>query len=189
MKILRIDDVSINTDWKKLYAMVHYAVEFFNSIWLNVSIGVQIGGRLSERPHDKTLEPLSDYTVFYNVNKIEIPTGIGKIVDTCPRNIKVTSHGLIHVDHILLHKSAQEMSIKISCSMLNTNIFVPPLNHWNFDTENICRNNGIKLIKYEDGWLHCSYNKFDRKSTGLWYTHSFNFASGGEFQKWLLNTK
>ena len=94
----------------------------------------------------------------------------------------MASHGLVHVDHRLLDKSSQEMSILISSSLVNANIFIPPFNKWNKLTEEVCIENGIELIKFEDGWLCMEYNSYD-DSHDKWYLHAREFTFDN-FKKW-----
>ena len=75
------------------------------------------------------------------------------------------------------------MSIFVSCSLSQSMIFVPPFNKWNQDTEDICKEQGITLIKFEDGWLCMEYNDFD-PNHDLWYVHSREFKLE-EFEKWI----
>ena len=77
------------------------------------------------------------------------------------------------------------MSILVSCALSKSKIFVPPFNKWDKNTESICQEHGIDLIKFEDGWLCAEYNKFD-PSHDLWYIHNRAFKPG-EFKKWLTN--
>jgi hypothetical protein len=82
----------------------------------------------------------------------------------------------VHVDHRLLHKCAQELSILVSCSLAKSSIFIPPFNKWNKDTEEVCKENHIELIKFEDGWLSMEHNEY-KEDQQLWYLHArdFNF--------------
>jgi len=91
----------------------------------------------------------------------------------------------VHVDHRLLKKEAQELSILVSCSLSKSKIFVPPFNKWNKDTDEICEEHGIELVKFEDGWLCMEYNNFD-VNHDLWYVHSREFTVES-FKKWIIN--
>jgi len=128
-----------------------------------------------ERIFPKIMNAYSDFREFYNVDKCGCP-------DIIPEVTKA-SHGLIHVDHRLLSKEAQEMSIMVSCSLSQSKVFVPPFNKWNKDTEAICAEQGIELVKFEDGWLCMEYNDFD-VDHDLWYVHSREFELE-EFKKWI----
>ena len=87
----------------------------------------------------------------------------------------MASHGLIHVDHRLMTKEAQELSILTSASLVKANVFIPPFNKWNKDTESICDEHGIELIKFEDGWLCMEYNSYD-DNHDKWYLHAREFS-------------
>ncbi len=83
----------------------------------------------------------------------------------------IASHGLIHVDHRLMGREAQELSIVASCSLVGAKIFVPPFNKWNRDTASVCDEHGIELVKFEDGWRHVRFNAFD-PSHDKYYLHT-----------------
>ena len=75
------------------------------------------------------------------------------------------------------------MSIITSCALAKSSIFVPPFNKWDKNTEEICEENKIELVKFEDGWLCCEYNKYD-SNHNLWYLHAREFTLK-DFEKWL----
>jgi hypothetical protein len=116
----------------------------------------------SQRIYPKIMNAYSDYRDFFKVDMAGTP----EIPDFAVR----ASHGLIHVDHRLLDEHAQEMSVIVSCSIAKSKIFVPPFNKWNKLTEKICFENGIELVKFEDGWKCIEYNSFDPDQK-LWYIH------------------
>lgn len=120
------------------------------------------------------LAAMSDHRVFYKVDRCMIPD--------IPDNVTKVNHGLFHIDHRLLHREAQEMSIVGAASLVKSDIFVPPFNKWNKDTEEICAEHQIRLIKFEDGWLHMLHNQFNRLHPA-YYTHSQDFTVG-LFTKW-----
>jgi len=135
-------------------------------IWA-VSPLVHKSEQSSQRIFPKILTAHSDYRRFYNVDSLGL-------VDRVPKGVKLASHGLIHVDHRLLNYNAQELSILVSCSLVGAKIFVPPFNKWNIDTEKICKDNGIELVKFEDGWLSMEHNS-NMDGHNLWYLHHWNF--------------
>jgi hypothetical protein len=63
------------------------------------------------------------------------------------------------------------MSILTGSSLSESHIFVPPFNKWNKDTEEICEENKIWLVKFEHGWRCLEYEPFDEKHE-LWYLHA-----------------
>lgn len=172
--IFRFDDVCINSDMVLLNDITSYLFDTFpNStvLWgispLVHDMSVNTSSITKQRIFPKILNAYSDYRVFYKVEKLGIPT--------IPPNVVPASHGLIHVDHRLLTKEAQEMSILISTNLSNSKIFIPPFNKWNRDTEEICKENNIELIKFEEGWLCMEYNMFNREQE-KWYLHARAFT-------------
>jgi len=169
-KIFRFDDVCINADMETVWKMTDFLFDRFETcdvIWavspLVHNMDNETNETTKQRIFPKILNAHSDYKVFYEVDKLGIPNLHPKA--------KVASHAMIHVDHRLLKKSAQEMSILVSCSLCKSKIFVPPFNKWNHHTESICNQNGIELIKFEDGWKSIEYNNYD-DSHNLWYLHA-----------------
>ena len=51
--------------------------------------------------------------------------------------------------------------------------------------EEICKENGIELIKFEDGWKCMEYNSYN-ENQNLWYLHHREF-SVDSFKNWFLN--
>jgi hypothetical protein len=82
-------------------------------------------------------------------------------------------HGIAHVDHRLLGRKSQELSILMSCSLARASVFIPPYNKYDKNTEAICTANGIELIRFEDGWLHSLYNRY-RQEQERWYCHPYD---------------
>jgi len=178
--IFRFDDVCANTDMVKLNAMAA-AVRERCSADVQYSVSVMscdmsaYTGKQAEFAFKSVWKAYSDHRRFFGVNQYGIPP----IKDS----VKVLSHGLVHIDHRQMHRDAQEMSILVSCSVLGANTFVPPFNKWNADTEAVCQEHGIKIMKFEDGWLGAEYNVFNVNHE-LWYTHSFNWTLD-KFTDWL----
>ena len=181
MKTFRFDDICINEDMEKANEMARILRNKFPNCTILFCISqlvheMNTGDSVSdERIFPKIMNAYSDFRKFYNVDKCGC-------TDIIPEVTKA-SHGLIHVDHRLLSKEAQEMSIMVSCSLSQSKVFVPPFNKWNKDTEAICEEQGIELVKFEDGWLCMEYNDFD-PSHDLWYVHSREFTLK-EFKKWI----
>lgn len=137
-------------------------------------------GLKSERIFPSIYNALSDHRTFYNVKKCGISSAIRKLIEDHGSQIELAGHGIVHVDHRLLGKEAQEMSILLSCNLIGAKTFIPPFNKWNKHTEEVCEEHGIDLIKFEDGWKHLVYEKvsndFDRY---YFHTHDFSYE---EFQ-------
>lgn len=180
-KVFRFDDICINIDMKNAITIAEYVKKHIVDVEVLFCVSPVVHNILSEdetirqRVFPKIFNAYSDFRKFYEVDKCGIP----KIPDWITR----ASHSLIHIDHRLLTKEAQEMSILVSCSLIKCSILVPPFNKWNKDTEDICKEHDIKLIKFEEGWKCCEYNEYD-DNHNLWYLHSREFTFEN-FKKWL----
>jgi hypothetical protein len=181
MKTFRIDDVSVNTDETKLTNMIEMLNGCFpHSVFL---LGIsplvcdmsEYSDKRSERIFPSIFNAYSDHRMFYKVNKCGVPPIVDKLIKSYGSKIELAGHGLIHVDHRLLVKELQELSIIVSCNLIGAKSYIPPFNKWNKHTEEICNEHGINLIKFEDGWRHIQYEKivsnFDRY---YFHTHDFN---------------
>jgi hypothetical protein len=181
MKTFRFDDININEDIQKTIRIADLIKSKIQNVRIIFCISplvhdmAQASGKDKERIFPKILNAFSDYRVFYKVNKCGIPK--------FPNWIDRAGHGLVHVDHRLLNKEAQEMSILTSCSLAGASIFVPPFNKWNKHTEIICDQFNIELVKFEDGWRCCEYNAFN-KEQDLWYLHAREFTYES-FKHWI----
>ena len=177
----RFDDICVNADMEKANSMAKILIEKFPGCEVLFCISPLVHdmsgttGVTRERIFPKIYNAYSDFRKFYNVDICEVP-------DIIPEVTKA-SHALIHVDHRLLSREAQEMSILVSCSLAKSKIFVPPFNKWNKDTEEICKEHNIELVKFEDGWLCMEYNDFN-KNNYLWYVHSREFELD-TFKEWI----
>jgi len=178
--IFRFDDVCINANMSLINEMTDFL--FCNFTNCDVIWGVSplvndmsnYTGKNKERIFPEIFNAHSDHRIFFNVDKTGIPDLHNKV--------KLAGHGLIHVDHRLLTKEQQEMSILISSSLVNSKLFIPPFNKWNKDTDNICKEHNIELIKFEDGWLSMEHNKFNFKHN-KWYLHAREFTYE-QFKQW-----
>lgn len=179
--IFRFDDICINTDMENANGIARTLLEKVNGseIMYCVSPLVHDMSRETDRETRERIFPSilnahSDHRLFYNVDKCGLPE--------IPSWVKIAAHGLVHVDHRLLHPSVQEISILVSCSLVKTNIFVPPFNKWDKETDRICKEHSIELVKFEDGWLSMEHNKYDA-SHYKWYVHSraFNVSKTKEW--------
>jgi hypothetical protein len=180
-KTFRFDDICTNADMDLHISIAKYIKEKYPSADILFCVSPLVHdmssmeGKESQRIFPKILNAYSDYRKFYMVDKCGIPK--------FPDWITGAGHGLIHVDHRLLQKQAQELSIITSCSLSKSSFFVPPFNKWNDDTESICAEHGIKLIKFEDGWLCCEHNNFN-PNHNLWYLHAREFTFNS-FKDWI----
>lgn len=82
----------------------------------------------------------------------------------------IVSHGLMHFAHGRASTERQEMSILLSCKLLNTKRFLPPFVEYNSETERICKNHGYTLIGKEP-WRSLDKEEFD-SSHPYWLFHS-----------------
>mgnify|MGYP000200364496 FL=1 len=180
-RTFRFDDICINADMDLTIRFAELIKKKIPSAEVIFCISPLVHdmtseeGITSERIFPKILNAHSDHRKFYEVDDCGIPE--------FPEWITRAGHGLIHVDHRLLTKETQELSIITSCNLAKASIFVPPFNKWNIDTESICSEHGIKLVKFEDGWLCCEYNEYNPKHN-LWYIHAREFTFEG-FKQWL----
>ncbi len=173
-RYFRFDDVSINSNMDITNKMAEFLMSKFPACEVIFGISPLVHNmqdekdqQSKERVFPSLLSAFSDYKNFYKVTKFGLPDMI--------KGITTASHGLVHIDHRLLPRDVQEMSIMISCSLTNSKIFVPPFNKWNKDTESVCNEHKIELIKFEDGWRSMEHNEYNEVQK-LWYLHARAFA-------------
>lgn len=189
MYTFRFDDISVNTDPKKLAKMIAFLREKFHPanrrIMLVVSPAVH-DMRVCEDPlaRERTFpahfHTQSDFRIFYKVERIGIPewlSGYRQLTGTTTENndISFAGHGMVHVDHRLMSRTAQELSIVMSCALLRSSYFVPPFHKWNEKTERVCRDHQIGLVKHDPTWRHLVYKPFDARNEN-WYFHTHDFS-------------
>lgn len=181
IKYFRFDDVCINADMGLINDMTEFLFSKFKDCVVLYGVSPMVHDMTNakneiekQRIFPKILNAHSDYKNFYKVDKLGLPNFHPKAT--------LASHGLIHVDHRLLPKDVQEISILISASLVKSKIFIPPFNKWNNDTQSVCDEHDIELIKFEDGWLSMEHNKFN-DSHDKWYLHSREFTMEN-FKKW-----
>jgi hypothetical protein len=180
-KIFRFDDVCINADMELINEMTDFLFKKFPNcvvLWgvspLVHDMSQEFNEITKQRIFPKILNAHSDYRKYYEVDLAGLPE--------LKKEATLAAHGLVHVDHRLLPKPAQEMSILISASLVKSKIFIPPFNKWNKDTDDICKEHGIELIKFEDGWLSMEHNTFN-DIHDKWYLHAREFTFDN-FKKW-----
>lgn len=181
----RIDDISVNTDAKKLHKMIDFLRTCFKEherrIILAVSPAVHVMADCEdklarERTFPAILHTESDYTAFYHVDRLGIPPYVYDYQKD--KDMVIAAHGMTHVDHRLLSRGAQELSILMSCALLGTNVYVPPFHKWNHKTEEVCKKHGITLVKYDRTWRHLLYHSFDHRTKHYYaHTHDFDYNS------------
>jgi len=167
----RFDDVCINSDMKLTNELTDYIKEYFKNkveiIWAVSPIVFDMSeykGKAQQRIFPEMLNAYSDHRKFYEGTKAGLPE--------LRKDVSLAGHGLVHVDHRLMEYSSQELSIVQSCRLINAHRFVPPFNKYNESTISICRDHGIELVKFEDGWLSMEYNMQYLPNHQLWYLHA-----------------
>lgn len=182
--IFRIDDICMNTNMVKVNEFVdviRHHIPYDVTIWCCISPLIHSNAE-GERVFPKVFKAMSNHKVHYEVDVLGIPQ--------IPNGCIHANHGLLHVDHRLLGYEGQEMSIVTSAHLTKSNIFVPPFHKWNKDTELICKENRIALIKFEDGWKHILHNKYEPDDKfARWYFHSFDLESPAKLVEWFENSK
>jgi hypothetical protein len=163
--IFRNDDVSVNTNKKKLaqiYGAIH-TVFPDAEIWSCITL---FGQKNSKGSVYKDVPFKGKETNWFYKN-------IDSFMYLYRHALyKTASHGLFHIDHSKVNRQAQEMSIISSCAYLHTDKFVPPFNKYNQDTLDICFDNEIKIDT--DGWKSLEFEPFDPKHE-KWYFHSWRW--------------
>lgn len=170
----RFDDVCINSDMKLLNTMTDYLIDIFPDCEVIWGISPLVTKSNDQRVFPKILNAHSDHRLYYKSDACGIPE--------LRNDISLAGHGIVHVDHRLMNKESQELSIITSCSLVGADIFIPPFNKYNKDTELICDEQEIELIRFEDGWLSMEHNRFNPDHMD-WYLHAreFNFE---QFKTW-----
>lgn len=166
MIIFRNDDVSANTDRKKLasiYGVIHTMYPDAE-IWSCITLFAQNNFKGSVYL-DVPFKDKETNWFYKNADSF--------VQEYRHPLYKVASHGLYHIDHSNVSRETQEMSILGSCSYLKTKIFVPPFNKFNQDTIDICFDNGITIKT--DGWKSLEHNDFDSNHK-FWYLHSWRYT-------------
>lgn len=192
MYTFRFDDVSLNTDWSKLDKIIEFLRSTFKpgdlQLIFAVSPAVCEMKHCDDKLHRERVFPSiwhteSDHRIFYRMQRAGIPVLLDQYRKA---GIAIASHGMVHVDHRLLEPAAQELSILLSCSLLECSTFVPPFHKWNKHTEAICQEHNIRLVKYDHSWRHLLYHPFDPRTENYYvHTHDFHYQSFcAQFSQW-----
>lgn len=184
MKYFRIDDISINTSEEKLIEMIFLLDQAYSDSKFLLGISPLVCNmkeykdKRNERIFPSIYNAYSDHRIFYKVDECGIPNVVNSLIKTYGNKIVLAGHGLIHVDHRLLTKEVQELSIIVSCNLIGAKYYIPPFNKWNHDTNAICQEFGIKLVKFEDGWKHLGYETINNDYTNYYFhTHDFTIET------------
>lgn len=176
----RFDDVCINADMDLIQRMTDWLFEKFPNCSVIYGVSPLVHRTGNQRVFPEILNAMSDHRNFYRVDQAGIPI----LMD---ERVILAGHGLVHVDHRLLSKEAQELSIVASCSLVGSDIFIPPFNKWNKDTEEVCSENAIQLIKFENGWFSMECNVFN-PHWNKWYLHAREWTFE-KFTEWFQGSK
>lgn len=179
--IFRVDDVSVNTDIRTLLRMANSLEKEFpgSEMWWCINIFCKTAPSGSVYP-DLPLRG-RDKEYFAEVDRMLPITHI--------RNgyVKFVSHGLFHADHGQLSFDAQLFSIVSSCRILKTDIFVPPFTNWNSETERVCSQNKIRLVRgREEGWKSLESEPFD-PAHDKWFFHAWRFTFDSFKEKFIAS--
>ena len=91
--------------------------------------------------------------------------------------LKVVSHGLVHVQHSQLNIDAQRMSIVTSCRYLGTDTFIPPFDSYSDATLKVCEEHGITLEPVRaHGWKCLERHPFDPCHL-RWHLHPWKWTA------------
>lgn len=195
-KTFRFDDVSVNTHADKLVSMIGVIFQHapMSRILLAVSPIVfcpenQLPGGHEERVHPSRLTAMSSLSPYFEGHRCGLPVALQRIYHNDSR-IVFAGHGLVHVDHRLLPAAAQEMSVVASAHLARGRrdqklMFIPPYNKWDVNTEFICRQHDIDLVKFEDGWEHVLYNRYNPEHE-RYYLHPYD-VSVERLDAWFRN--
>jgi hypothetical protein len=185
LPIWRFDDVSINTDIANLQGLISVIRQYRPTTTVLLAISPitfstkqfeKFRPGQQQRVHPNELTAMSDIKEYYkgaSCGTLQIPND---------SFIVRAGHGIAHVDHRLLGRKSQEMSILMSCALAQATVFVPPYNKYNATTEGICWENSIELVKWEDGWKHILYNPYHLNQQ-RYYMHPYD-ATQEQLMKW-----
>ena len=172
VKLFRFDDISTNTDLEECNAIARFLKEKYPSCRVLYAVSPLVfhldhepTKEAKERVFPREFGALSDVRNFFCVNKVGF---LGR--EHYPEFVEMCNHGLIHADHRLLNKQAQEISIMGGAALTQSKVFIPPFNKYNEDTESICSDNNLVLVKFSDGWRSFEHEPYD-DTHSLWYLH------------------
>lgn len=173
--IVRIDDVSPNTDFDHLYELYHEIKDALNPSCVYFAVTLLSKWCLKRSVYPGVPFKDREDGFFYGVDST---FDLG-LISQDP-DIQVASHGLLHMDHSKCVKQVQELSILTSCSLLKSKVFVPPFNRYNHITEAVCKEHRIKLMKPQEGWRSLDYHakvlgKFNPNHKH-WYLHPWRWT-------------
>lgn len=181
--LIRFDDISDNTDFAKLHDMMLAVFAIPNARVLLCLSPFCSSDATDGWVFPRRLMALSEVSEFFKMNTMSHEALSFCKVQSSNSRVLLAGHGAVHVDHRLLCKQAQEISICLSSCVVGALTFVPPFNKWNSDTEEVCKKHGIRLVKFEDGWRHVLYNTKDSTFSD-YYLHVCDMSLD-QFKRWL----
>lgn len=170
--VFRIDDISSNTDFYDLDKIYYVIRGKFPKASILFGVNLFCSSNFDGSVYREVPFKERENQFFYKVNNILDIDHVGCYTFSKRPNVSIASHGLLHCDHTRISKDAQEMSILTSCNYLNSKKFIPPFNRFNRDTEDICKENSIDLIKPDHGWKSLEFSEFNQDHK-KWYFHSW----------------
>jgi len=175
--IIRVDDVSPNTDMAELNDVARILRD---ELGAKVIYGINLFAKATKLGSVYPDLPMRgrEFSYFCDVDRLFDPY--------IPRFVKVASHGLIHAEHGKLSYETQQFSILVSCSYLRTKTFIPPFMSFNDDTRKICAENGIELIE-GSGWGNMEKEEYDGNHK-QWYFHPWRMKLK-DIRKWVNASK
>lgn len=170
MVIIRIDDISANTNFIELRKQVG----LIHDKGFQIIAGVTLFAKDSDDGAVYPGNPFKDRpnTYFWSVDKY---INMQDVYDCGIGVDEIASHGLFHADHSRLDRDAQEESILTSCNLLKTYRFIAPFNRTNIETIDILDKNGIGLVN-GDRWKSLETDVFD-EAHEFWYYHPWRLRT------------
>lgn len=181
MTLFRIDDVSRNTSFERLDKMLGTLLKFEPDCEFLLAVSPIVfeiedeNPIVRERPFPAILNAFSNKDVFFDGGRIGIPDWLDEIKSRYA-NLKLAAHGLFHVDHRLLEAETQNLSIRQSCAIVGSKLFVPPFNKWTDNMVAYSALNGFELVIWEEGWRHLKYQKLESGPGLRYYFHTHDFS-------------
>lgn len=170
----RFDDICLNTDVDRLSEMVRVIRRLPKSriIFAVSPMGHDMHdapGLERERIFPAMFHVEHDHRVFYKPDWTGVPEPkVLAMADV------VAAHGLIHVDHRLLSRKVQELSIVAACALVKSQVFMPPFNKWNEKTREVCSEHGIELMTAFD-WKHLKFHAVSCEHEN-YYVHTHDLS-------------
>lgn len=181
MGIMRIDDVSPNTDFSDFKEQI----SILRKKGFKLIVGVNLFCKESVDGALYPDLPLSQQPMSYLLN-VDKMLRMQDVLDCGVKPEEIVSHGLVHTNHARMSRDAQMVSILTSCSFLGTKRFIPPFNAVDETTKEICSGHGIEIIgnTHDHSWQSLESQDYmpDRSH---WYYHPWRIDAkklAGQFK-------